>query len=342
MAEIWNEDTTRFPLHRQRQGRPAQRADPDHRPAVAALVSPTGGKEGVEPTPEIKRIVEIIDKARTVGPRASRSSSPRSCSHLGRQRLRDRHRRPDADGPGRGRDQHQVPQRAGRRSATTGRCARPGNARTGAVLLCQVGPPLHPSAIAREPSLHRLEDAVPRVIRRVAALTPSARKTRHLPQAWMHDDHDPLHPPAADAAAAADGDLLLRHLRHHPGAAGRLPDSLCRHAGLVGLVDRRGADRGAARQYGLDQPIFVQYFLWLQRLLHGDFGLSLEYQRPNAELIGEQLGLTLALALFSFVLTWAIALPIGIYSATHPRSIGDYIFTSSATSASRRRISCWR
>ena len=59
--------------------------------------------------------------------------------------------------------------------------------------------------------------------------------------------HDPLHPAAAGAPAAADGDLLLRHLRHHPGAAGRLPDGVCRHAGLVGLVDLAGADRGVAR-----------------------------------------------------------------------------------------------
>jgi peptide/nickel transport system permease protein len=80
-------------------------------------------------------------------------------------------------------------------------------------------------------------------------------------------------------------------------------------------------------QYGLDQPFIVQYFLWLQHLVHGDFGLSLEYQRPNAELIGEQLGLTLALALFSFVLTWVIAIPAGIYSATHPRSWVDHVLT---------------
>jgi peptide/nickel transport system permease protein len=80
-------------------------------------------------------------------------------------------------------------------------------------------------------------------------------------------------------------------------------------------------------QYGLDQPFFVQYLLWLQHLVHGDFGLSLEYQRPNAELIGEVLGLTLALALFSFVLTWALAIPAGIYSATHPRSVGDHVLT---------------
>jgi peptide/nickel transport system permease protein len=81
------------------------------------------------------------------------------------------------------------------------------------------------------------------------------------------------------------------------------------------------------QQYGLDQPMIVQYVRWVEHLLHGDFGLSLEYQRPNAELIGEMLGLTLALALFSFVLTWVLAIPAGIYSATHPRSIGDHILT---------------
>lgn len=79
--------------------------------------------------------------------------------------------------------------------------------------------------------------------------------------------------------------------------------------------------------YGLDQPFLVQYLDWLKNLLRGDLGLSLEYQRPNADLIMEQLGLTLALALFSFVLTWAIAIPAGIYSATHPRSLLDYLFT---------------
>jgi peptide/nickel transport system permease protein len=89
------------------------------------------------------------------------------------------------------------------------------------------------------------------------------------------------------------------------------------------------ADQIAAlrHQYGLDQPFAVQYALWMKNLFHGDFGLSLEYQRPNADLIGEQLGLTIALALFSFVLTWVIAVPAGIYSATHPRSLGDHVLT---------------
>jgi peptide/nickel transport system permease protein len=80
-------------------------------------------------------------------------------------------------------------------------------------------------------------------------------------------------------------------------------------------------------EYGLDQPFLIQYFLWMQNVLVGNLGLSLEYQRPNADLIGEQLALTLALALMSFVLTWAIAVPAGIYSATHQRSIVDHVLT---------------
>jgi peptide/nickel transport system permease protein len=65
----------------------------------------------------------------------------------------------------------------------------------------------------------------------------------------------------------------------------------------------------------------------MANLLQGNLGLSLEYQRPNAELIGERLVLTVVLALFSFVFTWIVAVPAGIYSATHQRSILDYVLT---------------
>jgi peptide/nickel transport system permease protein len=81
------------------------------------------------------------------------------------------------------------------------------------------------------------------------------------------------------------------------------------------------------RDYGLDQPLYVQYLKWMGNLLQGNLGLSLEYQRPNAELIGERLVLTVVLALFSFVFTWIVAVPAGIYSATHQRSFLDYVFT---------------
>lgn len=81
------------------------------------------------------------------------------------------------------------------------------------------------------------------------------------------------------------------------------------------------------RQFGLNQPFFIQYLRWVENLLRGDLGLSLEYQRPNVELIGEYLLLTVLLALFSFVFTWLMAIPAGIYSATHPRSGLDYVLT---------------
>ena len=80
-------------------------------------------------------------------------------------------------------------------------------------------------------------------------------------------------------------------------------------------------------EYGLDQPFVVQYLYWLRDLLHGNLGLSREYQRPNAELIGKTLGLTVALAAMAFVLTWLIAVPAGIYSATHQRSLMDHVIT---------------
>jgi peptide/nickel transport system permease protein len=81
------------------------------------------------------------------------------------------------------------------------------------------------------------------------------------------------------------------------------------------------------RDYGLDQPVYVQYWRWMANVLQGNLGLSLEYQRPNSELIGERLVLTVALAVLSFVFTWIVAIPVGIYSATHPRSLLDYAIT---------------
>ncbi len=81
------------------------------------------------------------------------------------------------------------------------------------------------------------------------------------------------------------------------------------------------------RDYGLDQPIYVQYWRWMANVLRGNLGLSLEYQRPNSELIGERLALTVVLALLSFGFTWIVAIPVGIYSATHPRSPLDYTVT---------------
>jgi len=80
------------------------------------------------------------------------------------------------------------------------------------------------------------------------------------------------------------------------------------------------------RQYGLDQPVLVQYFLWISKIvLHGDFGNSFRYQRPVADLLMERVPRTMAISIGSIILTWIIALPIGIYSALKKYSILDYL-----------------
>lgn len=80
-------------------------------------------------------------------------------------------------------------------------------------------------------------------------------------------------------------------------------------------------------QWGLDQPFLIQYLRWMQNILRGNLGMSLEYQRPNNELISERLLLTIVLALFSFMFTWAIAIPAGILTAVKQHTIIDYVFT---------------
>jgi peptide/nickel transport system permease protein len=79
--------------------------------------------------------------------------------------------------------------------------------------------------------------------------------------------------------------------------------------------------------YGLDRPMYVQYYLWLQRMVNGDFGFSFEHQKPVKEVIGERLLLTMILALASVLFTWTLAIPIGIFSAVRQYSIWDYFFT---------------
>jgi peptide/nickel transport system permease protein len=79
--------------------------------------------------------------------------------------------------------------------------------------------------------------------------------------------------------------------------------------------------------YGLDQPQWVQYLKWMGRVLRGDFGESMEWQRPVAEVLGDRLWMTVVLSIAALLLTWGLALPIGIYSAVRQYSIGDYIFT---------------
>lgn len=82
------------------------------------------------------------------------------------------------------------------------------------------------------------------------------------------------------------------------------------------------------RDYGLDQPAPIQYLHWMGRVLQGDFGVSMVWRRPVTEVIGDRLWLTMIVSVAALFLTWAIALPIGIYSAMRQYSVADYIFTT--------------
>lgn len=81
-------------------------------------------------------------------------------------------------------------------------------------------------------------------------------------------------------------------------------------------------------QYGLDQPFIVQYWKWISGIvLRGDFGYSFGWGVPVRQLIGETIGLTLIVSALSLGFIWAVALPIGIYSAARRYSFGDHFFT---------------
>lgn len=81
------------------------------------------------------------------------------------------------------------------------------------------------------------------------------------------------------------------------------------------------------QRYGFDQPQVVRYLWWVGGMLHGDFGYSFEYRLPVSEVVGDRLWLTVLLSTVTILFTWVIAFPIGIYSATHQYSWGDYGLT---------------
>jgi peptide/nickel transport system permease protein len=82
------------------------------------------------------------------------------------------------------------------------------------------------------------------------------------------------------------------------------------------------------QRYGLGDPIYVQYWKWITNILfEGDFGQSFEWNRPVSQLVWDRLPLTIVLAVSTLLFTWAMALPIGIYTAVRQYSIGDYTMT---------------
>ncbi len=90
------------------------------------------------------------------------------------------------------------------------------------------------------------------------------------------------------------------------------------------------------RQYGLDRPVLEQYLAWVglvpgpagfSGLLQGDWGWSFEFDRPVRDVVGDALWLTLLVNVVVLLFVHAVAIPIAIYSATRPYTLGDTIVT---------------
>ena len=86
-------------------------------------------------------------------------------------------------------------------------------------------------------------------------------------------------------------------------------------------------DEAALRaQYGLDKPIYVQYFIWAMQFSRGNMGQSM-LGIPVDQLINERITATILLSVISLIVTYVVAVPIGIYSAVNQYSLGDYFWT---------------
>ena len=95
-----------------------------------------------------------------------------------------------------------------------------------------------------------------------------------------------------------------------------------------GLVVDEAMMRALYQRFAFDRPLHEQYLRWIGNIiLRGDFGESMAFNAPVAELIGERIVLTVTISISTLIITYLMAVPIGIYSATHPYSVGDYAGT---------------
>lgn len=97
-----------------------------------------------------------------------------------------------------------------------------------------------------------------------------------------------------------------------------------------GNTTARAQEDELRARFGLDKPIHIRFVNWMSDFVRGDFGDSFIQRRPVREIIAERIGLTLAVSLVAFLLSWGIGIPLGIYSATHQYSRGDHALTTVA------------
>lgn len=95
---------------------------------------------------------------------------------------------------------------------------------------------------------------------------------------------------------------------------------------MGGEVEQGRAD-ALAERYGLNDPIYEQYWKWVKGFPSGNFGMVFSEERPVIQVIQERIGYTILISTLTLLFTWILSIPIGIYSAVKQYSFGDYFFT---------------
>jgi peptide/nickel transport system permease protein len=99
---------------------------------------------------------------------------------------------------------------------------------------------------------------------------------------------------------------------------------------MLGITATDDAVAELRRQLGLDLPRHLRYLSWVGGMFVGDFGRSYTYSVPVSELIGERIGVSLPLAIISLLLSTAIAIPVGVFSARHRGKLADALTMGTA------------
>lgn len=82
------------------------------------------------------------------------------------------------------------------------------------------------------------------------------------------------------------------------------------------------------RTYGLDKPMYYQYWRWITGIVtRGDFGYSYNFGKDVNEILGSRMGTTFFISFLAFIVCWSFAIPVGILVAVKQYTIIDYIFT---------------
>jgi len=85
------------------------------------------------------------------------------------------------------------------------------------------------------------------------------------------------------------------------------------------------------RRFGLGEPFPVQYFRWISGFPKGDFGFTILYgEAPVASIVGPRIGMTYFIVIATLIISWGLAIPFGIYAATHKNTLSDYILSATS------------